>query len=92
MPARVKGAAQTGLLLLFSILLTVRTALILVVCMGAAVAGAQDIDVPDEPPAQGPKANDWNEFDLGFSTARFGFAIIYESATYKQDADGKKAT
>src|SRR4051812_17083206 len=61
----------------------------LFLCMGSVGAHAQDIDIPNARPALKPKAKDWNEFDWGFTTARFGFAMIYEYATYKQDQDGR---
>ena len=63
--------------------------LVLFLCMGPAGAHAQDIVIPDAPPADTPKAEDWNEFDWGFTTARVGFATIHEYATYKQDQNAR---
>lgn len=60
----------------------------LCICAMPARAHAQDIVIPDTPPVDKP--HDWNEFDLKFSTARAGFAMIHEYAAYKQDDIGKK--
>src|SRR5262245_34387415 len=51
-------------------------------------AGAQDSDVTDEP-AIVDNTSDWNEFDFGFTTFRFGAAFIHEYAAYSQNETAK---
>jgi phosphate-selective porin OprO and OprP len=53
---------------------------------------SQDINIPD---SSGKKKNnqvqkkDWNEFDWGFTTIRFGVAAIMDYAAYSQDETAK---
>ena len=51
---------------------------------------AQDTKITtDSVPVKGA---DWNEFDLGFTTLRFGLGIIHEYAAYDQDDEGQAQT
>ena len=50
---------------------------------------SQDSKVSTDSVPADTKGADWNEFDLGFTTARLGMAFIHEYAAYDQDAEGQ---
>jgi phosphate-selective porin OprO and OprP len=62
----------------------------LFVFISPSKARSQDSKVTDEPEVVGDSTADWNEFDLGFTTFRFGAAFIHEYAAYQQNANGKE--
>ena len=53
---------------------------------------SQDTKVVTDSVPGDTKGDDWNEFDLGFTTARFGLGVIHEYAAYDQDDDGQAQT
>jgi phosphate-selective porin OprO/OprP len=62
---------------------------VLLVVIAPGAARSQDTKITDEPEVI-DSTTDWNEVDLGFTTARFGMAFIHEYAAYKQNATGKE--
>lgn len=57
--------------------------------MFPGAARAQDSRITDDPGVVDSTA-DWNEFDLGFTTFRFGLAYMHEYAAYSQNAVGQE--